>query len=85
MTAQDTPNAGPSLGDFTDAFMLCVAGDGAPYVKVQFRDLERAQAFHSALIVAMGRRELRPFKGFARSGIEAQNGLNDTYDGDPYP
>lgn len=32
-----------TLSDFTDAFMLCVAGDGDPYIKVQFRDLERAQ------------------------------------------
>jgi hypothetical protein len=74
-----------NLNDFSDAFMLCVVGDGDPYVKVQFRDLKRAQEFHSVLIKEMGRRELRPFKGFAREGIEAQNGLNDTYDGDSYP
>lgn len=73
------------LSDFDDAFMLCVAGDGDPYIKVQFRDLGRAQAFHSVLIREMGRRELRLFKGQAREGIEAQNGLNDTFDGDPYP
>lgn len=73
------------LSDFTDAFMLCVVGDGAPYIKVQFSDIKRAQDFHSALINEMGRRAIRPFKGVAREGIEAQNGLNDTYAGDPYP
>jgi len=83
-TAPDTAQP-DKLSDFIDAFMLCVAGDGAPYVKVQFSDLKRAQEFHSVLIREMGRRELRPFKGVARDGIEAQNGINDTYAGDPYP
>ncbi len=44
------------LSDFDDAFMLCIAGEGDPYIKVQFRTLERAQEFHSVLIREMGRK-----------------------------
>lgn len=29
--------------------------------------------------------ELPPYVGPARAGIEAQNGLNDIFEGDPYP
>jgi hypothetical protein len=33
----------------------------------------------------MLRRRLRQFTAKARAGIEAQNGINDTFEGDPYP
>ena len=32
------------------AFITCVAGDGKPYVKFQFRELKAAQDFHGAVI-----------------------------------
>ena len=40
-----------------DAFMTCVAGDGKPYIKLQFSTLDQAHFAHDMLLAALASQE----------------------------
>lgn len=56
-----------------NAIVTCVAGDGAPYVKMQFKDLADAQRFHASLTTIA-----KPVADIDESGMHERDGCSCT-------